>query len=181
MTFHLETKRLILRDIRPTDLEAMFRLDSDPIVHRYLGKKPRTTQEESKKDIAYIIDQYHNNGIGRWAAIEKSSGDFMGWSGLKLNNDLTYNDITNFYDVGYRFIPKYWGKGYATESALASLEYGFNTMNLKCINGIAEVDNIASNRVLQKIGLKFINTFNIDTVQAHWYELKKDDYAKTLS
>ena len=58
MVFHLETERLILRDIRPTDLKGMFRLDSDPLVHRYLGKKPRTSINESEKDIATIINQY---------------------------------------------------------------------------------------------------------------------------
>lgn len=180
-SFHLETKNLILRDVRPSDLEGMFRLDSNPIVHKYLGNNPRTTMEESEKDINYIIQQYKSNGIGRWAAIEKSSGDFIGWSGLKLNNDITYNNKTNYFDVGYRFIPKYWGNGYATESSIAALEYGFKVLNLKLITGIAEVDNIASNRVLQKIGLQFVNTFKIENVDAHWYELKKEDYEQTVS
>ena len=180
-SFHIETKNLILRSVRPSDIEGMFRLDSDPIVHKYLGNTPRTTIEDSEKDINYIIKQYKTNGIGRWAVIEKSSGDFIGWSGLKYNNDVTYNNTTNFYDIGYRFIPKYWGKGYATESSIAALKYGFKELNLDLINGIAEVDNIASNKVLQKIGLRFVNTFKIENVDAHWYELKKEDYEQTVS
>ncbi len=106
-TFHFETKNLILREVRPTDLEGMFRLDSDPLVHKYLGKKHRTSIEESKKDIHYITQQYEKNGIGRWAAIEKSSGDFIGWSGLRLNSDLTFNDKTNFYEMENDFKPFY--------------------------------------------------------------------------
>ena len=179
--FYIETRHLILRNLEPSDLKGMFRLDSDPLVHTYLGNKPVKTLTESEDIIKAIVKQYHTIGIGRWAAIEKSSGDFIGWSGLRFNNDLTYNDTTNFYDVGYRFIPKYWGKGYATESAVAALDYGFNQMNLETINGIAEIGNLASNRVLQKIGLQFINTFNIDDKKAHWYQLKKDEYAKAVS
>jgi ribosomal-protein-alanine N-acetyltransferase len=180
-TFKIETKNLILRHLTLNDLEDMFELDSSPIVHKYLGNKPVTSIEQSKKGIEFNIQQHIDRGIARWANIEKSSGDFIGWSGLRLNSDLTYNNKTNFYDVGYRFIPRYWGKGYATESSIAALDYGFNTMNLKLINGISEIENIASNKVLQKIGLQFVNTFKIDSVEAHWYELKKENYAKTMS
>ena len=182
MQFYIETDRLILRDILDSDLEGMFQLDSNPIVHKYLGNKPVKTRKEIKDVIAFIQQQYKERGIGRWAAIEKSSGDFIGWSGLKLNmKDEELNNKVNFYDVGYRFIPRYWGKKYATESALAALEYGFNTMNLKTIVGAAEEENIASNKVLQKIGLKYINHFFVDGVTALWYELKKEEYEKTMS
>lgn len=179
--FQIETKHLILRHLKPSDVEGMFELDSNPIVHKYLGNNPVTTIEQSKKDIEFNLKQHKERGIARWATIEKSSGDFIGWSGLRLNSDLTYNNKTNFYDVGYRFIPRYWGKGYATESSIAALDYGFNTMNLELINGISEIENIASSKVLQKIGLRFINKFKIDAIEAYWYELKKEDYAKTMS
>jgi len=86
------------------------------------------------------------------------------------------NNKINFYDVGYRFIPRYWRKGYATESALALLYYAFNTMKLKIVVGMAEVENIASNKVLCKIGLKYINDFPYENIIASWYELKKEDY-----
>lgn len=181
MKIYIETERLILREIMLTDAEGMFELDSNPIVHKYLGNKPVKTIEESKKQINNIRNQYVNQGIGRWAAIEKSSGDFIGWSGLKLNFEERMNNKINFYDVGYRFIPRYWGKGYATESALALLYYAFNTMKLKIVVGMAEVENIASNKVLGKIGLKYINDFPYENIIASWYELKKEDYDKTMS
>jgi ribosomal-protein-alanine N-acetyltransferase len=105
------------------------------------------------------------------------------WSGLKLNLDKKeeLNGKRNFYDIGYRFIPRFWGKGYATESALAVLDYGFNELNIKTIFGAAEIDNIASNKVLQKIGLRFINEFHFENGIANWYELKKEDYEQTMS
>ena len=177
MKFYLETERLILREIRESDLDAMFVLDSNATVHKYLGNKPITTKEQALKNIRYIQQQYNTFGIGRFAAIEKSSGDFIGWSGLKLNSGEKeeLNGIQDFIDIGYRFIPKYWGKGYATESSIATLKFGFEEMNYPVICGAADIDNIGSNKVLQKIGLRFINKFYFKETPCYWYELKKEE------
>ncbi len=183
MKFHIETERLILRELRLTDLDGMFELDSNIEVHKYLENKPIKTKKEAENNILFIQQQYKNFGIGRFAAIEKLSGDFIGWSGLKLNTGEkeVLNSKTGFYDIGYRLIPRYWGKGYASESAFATLDFGFKKLNIETICGAAEVSNIASNKVLQKIGLKFINEFDFEGVKANWYELKNKDYAKTMS
>ncbi len=183
MQFYLETERLILMDILESDVDGIFELDSSAIVHKYLGNNPIKTKEKAAEIIQFILQQYKNLGIGRFAAIEKSSGDFIGWPGLKLNTGEkeALNGKTEFYDIGYRFIPRYWGKGYATESSLATLEFGFNKLNLETIVGAAETENIASNKVLKKIELKFINQFDFEDGKANWYELKNSDYAKTMS
>jgi len=180
MKVYIETKRLMLREILPTDVEGMFELDSNIEVHKYLGNKPIKTKEEAVKIIQFVREQYKERGIGRFAAIEKSTGEFIGWSGLKLNLDEKeeLNGKRNFYDIGYRFIPRYWGNGYATESSLAILDFGFNELKLEVIYGAAEIDNIASNIVLKKIGLYFINEFHFEDGMAKWYELKKEDYEK---
>ena len=178
-----ETERLVLREIVPDDVNGIFELDSNPLVHKYLGNNPIKTKTKAEEIIKFIRQQYKELGIGRWACIEKSSGDFIGWSGLKLNTGEkeALNGKTEFYDIGFRLIPKYWGKGYATESAKAAMHYGFTTMNLPTIVGAAEVENKASNIVLQKIGLKFVNQFLYEEVPCNWYELKNEDYAKTMS
>lgn len=182
MKVFVETERLILREMLPTDVDGMFELDSDPLVHKYLGNKPIKTKEEALKVIEYVRNQYTERGIGRWVAIERSSGDFIGWSGLKLNmKGDELNGKVDFYDVGYRFIPRYWGKGYATESAIAALKYGFETMNLQTIVGAAEQANIGSNKVLKKIGLRFCNEFLYDNIKCNWYELNSDEYGKEMS
>lgn len=183
MQFYLETDRMIMRDVLETDLEGMFELDSNPIVHKYLGKNPIKTKEKAEEIIQFIQQQYKNLGIGRFAVIEKLSGDFIGWSGLKFNTGEkeALNGKTDFYDIGYRLIPRYWGKGYATESSLAAIKFGFKTLNIETMCGAAEIENIASNKVLQKIGLKFINEFKYENTKCNWYELKKKDYAKTMS
>ena len=161
----------------------MFELDSDPRVIKYLDMPPITTKDEAIKSINYIRRQYTERGVGRWAAIEKASGDFIGWSGLKLNKGEkeSLNNKYNFYDIGYRFIPRYWGKGYATESASVALDYGFRELDFDTIAGIALIGNIASNKVLRKIGLYHVEDFPYKDTQACWYELNKEDYEQAMS
>ena len=173
-TFHVETERLILRNILPTDVDGMFELDSDPDVHKYLGNTPLKSKTQSEEVIEFIIKQYSDFGIGRWAMINKQTNEFMGWSGLKLNTT-TINNHTYFYDIGYRIIKRFWGKGYATESALAALDYGFNRLNLNSIYGITEINNHASHKVLLKIGLKHIENFYDENFKTNlrWYNISK--------
>ena len=173
MKIYIETERLILREMLPSDAKGMFELDSNPIVHKYLGNNPVKTIEESQEMINNVRKQYINQGIGRWTAIEKSSGDFIGWSGLKLNFEKPLNSHINFYDIGYRFIQRYWGKGYATESSKVALDYGFNVMDLETVFGMADVNNKASNVILKKIGLQYIEDFKYDNQVVAWYELSK--------
>lgn len=180
MDFYIETDRLILRSLEHTDVDGIFKLDSNKEVHKYLGKNPISTKEQAEENINFIRKQYAKLGIGRFACIEKSSGDFMGWSGLKLNvgENEALNGHQNFIDIGYRFIPKYWNNGYGLESAKACLEFGFKQMNYETIYGAAEIENIGSNKILTKIGLKFINEFNYKDVKVNWYQLKKSEYGK---
>ncbi len=164
----IETERLFLRELVPEDAEGMFALDSDTEVHHYIGQQPVRTIEESRQVIEILRAQYAANGIGRWAVIEKTTGQFIGWSGLKLDKVLT-NGYINYYDLGYRFMTKHWGKGYATEAAKAWVKYGFETMGLKEIFGRVNVDNIASQKVIENAGLKYVNTFDCEGIKHKWY------------
>lgn len=183
MQFYIETERLIMRDILETDVDGMFELDSDPLVHKYLGNNPIKSRKKAAEIIQFIKQQYKNLSIGRFAAIEKSSGDFIGWTGLKFNTGEkeALNGKTDFYDIGFRFIPRYWGKGYATESSMAAINFGFSELNIETMCGAAEKGNMASNKILKKIGLKFVNEFTYENVPCNWYELKRNDYGKTMS
>jgi RimJ/RimL family protein N-acetyltransferase len=148
----------------------MFELDSDPEVHQYLGRRPIKTIEESRNLIAFIREQYNKNGIGRWAVVEKETQQFAGWAGLKLITE-PINHHTHYYDLGYRFIRRYWGKGFATEAAKASLVYGFGKMQLNEIYGMAHIHNMASQQVLTKVGLQYVETFDYEGDQMHWYKI----------
>ena len=174
MNIHIETERLIIRDIEEYDVEGIFKLDSDPDVHEFLGKQPITTIEQAREVIDYIRNQYVKNGIGRWAVIDKETGDFIGWSGLKYEDGV--REEFSYYDLGYRFRKKYWGKGIATETAVESLKYGFEILNLKEIGAAADVHHTASNKVLQKAGLKFVETFDFEGDPHNFYNLKKSEW-----
>ena len=171
---YVETDRLILREILEDDFKAFFELDSDPEVHRYLGNNPVQSIEQSIEMIKLVRQQYEKNGIGRWAIIDKKTKDFIGWTGLKYEQNLR-KDI-NYYDLGYRLKRKYWGQGIATETAIESLKYGFTKLDLKEICAAAHVDHIASNNILQKVGLKFIETFEYEGDTCNWYKIEKTNW-----
>lgn len=161
---------MLLRELYPSDDARMFVLDSNPEVHRYVGKKPVTDIEQVRAAIASIRQQYKDNGVGRWAVILKETNEFIGWAGLKLEKNVNGHD--QFYDLGYRFIQEHWGKGYATEAATAFLNYGFNRLNLEVINAWADSENKGSRNVLEKIGLQYVNTFQHHGEEEVWYEIK---------
>ena len=171
----VETPRLILREVLPSDVDGIFALDSDPEVVKYFPNQLMTDRAQAEKLIDYIRKQYQENGIGRWAIVEKESNNFVGWSGLKFVTD-TVNNQSHFYDVGYRLLRKFWGKGYATETAFASLEYGFNVMQLNEIFAGVHIENGASDRIITKIGMKRIGEFNFYESPHYWYALSKEDW-----
>jgi ribosomal-protein-alanine N-acetyltransferase len=164
-----------MRDMIDEDVRGMFAMDSDAEVHTFLGNKPISTIEEAEKMIASIKQQYIENGIGRWAVIEKDSGEFIGWSGFRLITDVV-NGKTQYYDLGYRFLKKHWGKGYASETAIASLKHGFTTLDFKEIVGIADVAHTASNTILKKVGLRKQNEFTYDGTLHNFYSLSKKEW-----
>lgn len=175
MKIFAETERLILRELLKSDADGMFELDSDPLVHQYLGNKTINNINQSIELIDFVRQQYIDHGIGRWAIIDKSTNDFIGWSGLKFVTELN-NGHQNYYDVGYRLIRKYWGKGIATETAIIALDYAFNTLNTNEVYAAAHCENGASNKILQKIGMNFIETFSYQNFMCNWYKIDKIDY-----
>lgn len=171
MKIYVETDRLILREILPEDEAGFFEMDSDPEVHKYLGNNPVTNIEQIREVIKMVRQQYIDNGIARWAMIEKSSGHFVGWSGLKLVKEM-HNQHINYVDLGYRLLRKYWGHGYATESATAARDYAFQAMNLTELIGVTDSGNLGSQNVLTKIGFQFVEQYEEDGMVLNWYRLR---------
>lgn len=144
------TNRLILRELIEDDAANMYQLNADPEVIRYTGDEPFESVAAARTFLANYRD-YKQNGMGRWAVIDKETQRVIGWCGLKRHDD-------GMVDLGYRFLKSEWGKGYATESSRGCLKYGFETLQLPQI--IARVDpaNIASVRVIEKLGFSFWKT-----------------------
>ena len=170
MNLILETDRLILRELKTSDIEAFFAMDCNPIVHQYLWNKPVQKIEETIEIIEFVRKQYADNGIGRFAIISNETNEFIGWAGLKYNTELVNNKI-NFYDIGYRLDEKFWGKGYASEASFAWQKYAFETMNIKTLDAAAHTKNIASNRILQKIGMQMTEQYLEDGISWNWYAM----------
>ncbi|WP_099769076.1 GNAT family N-acetyltransferase [Chryseobacterium sp. 52] len=162
----IETERLLLRELVINDAESFYELNLNPNVIKYTGNLPFATIEEARHFLQHYKD-YQKNGYGRWAVINKSDHEFLGWCGLK------YDETTGETDIGFRFFEKYWSKGFATESAKACLMYGFEKLNLEKIIGRAMSANIASIRVLEKMGLRFEKDFDFDGYKGVVYTIEK--------
>ncbi|WP_299160642.1 GNAT family N-acetyltransferase [uncultured Tenacibaculum sp.] len=165
----IETERLILRELMISDAEPFFNLNANSEVMRYTGDQPFSSISDAELFLKNYTD-YKKNGFGRWAVILKESNEFVGWCGLKLNEE-------EFIDLGFRFFQKDWGKGYATEAAKASLKYGFKNLNLTNIIGRASIDNKASVRVLEKIGMIFWKNDSCKGIEnSVYYKINKTQY-----
>ena len=170
MNIQFESERLLYRPITISDAEALFELDSNPNVHLYLGNNPVTSIDEVLGYINSIQQQYSNYGIGRFAVVLKETNEVMGWAGLKYITEPENNHV-NFYDLGYRLQEKHWRKGYALEAAKAWLDYGFNEMDIQKMYASAHVDNLGSNTILQRIGMKQNGQFYWEDLLCNWYEI----------
>lgn len=175
----IETERLILREMDMSDLGGMFELDSDPEVLKFIGIPAFTRVEQSEAMINELLLQYKENGIGRWAVVDKATGDFLGWSGLKFYKE-SINNHQNFYELGYRFMKKYWGKGYATETAKAWLQYGFEELNADAIYAMTELEHFASKNVLEKVGFTNVEVFDYDGEDLDWLRITKEEWDNFL-
>ena len=146
----LETERLFLRKLSTDDAEFILDLLNQPSFIHYIGDRGvRTLEDASRYILNGVVSSYERFGFGMYLTLLKEGEVPIGICGLVKRD--TLEDV----DIGFAFLPQYWSKGYAFESASAVLAYGRNTLGLKRILGIATTDNTGSVRVLEKIGLKF--------------------------
>ena len=171
----LETKRTILCHLTPEDAAIFYLLNLNPDVLKFTGDVPFQSIEEARIFLKNY-DQYERYGVGRLAVIEKESNKFIGWCGLK------YSPEKREYDLGFRFFQSFWKQGFATETALACINYGFNAFSLPEIIGRAMTENIASVKVLEKIGMKFRKDFDFDGKKGVIFSITKSEfYQSSLS
>jgi RimJ/RimL family protein N-acetyltransferase len=163
----LETQRTFLREITVSDAENAYVLNLDPEVIQYTGDDSFESIEQARRFLENY-DHYSTYGFGRWAIITKTDNEFIGWCGLKFTADL------NEFDIGFRLFKKHWNKGYATETAKACIDLGFEQFGMTTIVGRAMKANIGSIRVLEKIGLTYKSTFDFDGQEGVIYQIEKN-------
>jgi RimJ/RimL family protein N-acetyltransferase len=166
----LETERLIIREHNLSDTTFSFELNSNPLVTRYTGDRAFENLQAAENLVYYVMNQYKENGYGRWLVALKDSNEPIGWCGLKFHTD------TKETDIGYRFLESAWGKGYATESAKACIDYGFKHFNLDHIIGNDMKENLASINVFKKLGMTYLKDTLIDNIPSVTYELYKQNF-----
>jgi RimJ/RimL family protein N-acetyltransferase len=152
----LETERMILRRFKETDADNLFALDNDPEVMRFINGGILTPQDVFLRDLFPVFLKYDPQypGYGFWALIEKSSGTFLGW--------LSFRPITGLQQeviIGFRLRKTAWGKGYASEGARAMLNKGFRQMGVERVQATTYQDNLASQCVLEKLGMRLVRRF----------------------
>lgn len=146
----IETERLTLRHLSTDDAPFILELLNDPSFIQNIGDRNVRTIADAESYITKgPVTSYEKNGFGLDLVVLKETGESIGMCGL-IKRD-TLEDV----DIGYAFLPRFWSKGYAVESASAVLEYGQQVHGLKRIVGITLEENKGSVRVLEKIGLKF--------------------------
>ena len=171
----LETERLILREMVPSDAEDMLRLHSHPKVQLYTGEQTIVTFEGIQDKIREKTDEYRKYGYGRWVTILKDGMQFVGWAGLSYLPE--FDEI----DLGYRFLPEFWGRGLATEVSRAILNYGFEELKMERIIAMAMEENKASIRIMQKVGMQFekLAPYEPGSIDVVWYSLSRQDHEKS--
>jgi len=150
-----ETPRLILRPPAASDIDALDEMDSDPEVMRYIGDGSvrARTKTETAAMVAASARGWDKRGYGWLAVASPESDEFLGWVSLGVPEFLP--EVLPAVEIGWRFLRKHWGRGYATEAARPLLHYGLTDCGIERILSIRHMDNIASQRVMEKLGLRF--------------------------
>ncbi|WP_069167535.1 GNAT family N-acetyltransferase [Nocardia altamirensis] len=153
----LDTERLTLRRFTEDDVDLLVELDSDLEVMRYLTGEPTPRSEIEDEVLPRILRDYERGPAGRWAAIERASGRFVGWLALQPPEDGGVAEV----ELGYRLESSVWGRGYATEGARALLRTAFTELGVERVWAQTMAVNGASRRVLEKAGLRYLRTFHL--------------------
>ncbi|KAA3655962.1 MAG: N-acetyltransferase [Chloroflexi bacterium] len=146
----ITTERLCLRPFSPTNAPTLHQIISGEDVLKYFPGSQPPTLEQVQKMITRLLDHWQTYGYGLWAVTLPETGALMGRCGLQ------YLPETDEVEIDFIIDRRYWGRGFATEAGIASMKFGFETLNLTSIVGIVHPDNVASQRVLTKVGMQFV-------------------------
>jgi len=172
----LSTSHLTLRPfLRTHDAPALHTILNEKDILRYFPTLQAPTLEQTQKFITRQLEHWKDHGFGWWAVTHRENRTLLGWNGLQ------YLPETDEIEVGFLLSKTYWGKGFATEGARASLQYGFEELKLEQIVGIVHPQNLASQKVLKKSGLSFTREDEYFGMQVHRYEVNVSTFKKPKS
>lgn len=166
----LETERLLLRGFTSEDLDDLASLNADAEVMRYIGEGRPQTRAQTQARLNAILDHWGRHGFGLCAVVDKATLEFIGFCGLQFLED------TSEIEVGYRLARRFWHRGIATEAARACLRHGFEDLDLNRIVAIVQPANLASQRVIEKIGLRYVKNSRFYNSDVRYYEITRERY-----
>jgi RimJ/RimL family protein N-acetyltransferase len=155
----LESERMFLRQFTTDDADLLFRLDNDADVMLYVNGGIPVPLEEIVLDLAWFLSYYERfDGYGFWAAVEKTTGRFLGWFHFRPDEGAGPLEP----ELGYRLHRFAWNQGYATEGSRALVSKGFTELGVERVTAHAMAVNVGSRRVMEKAGLRFVRTLHHD-------------------
>lgn len=152
----IETDRLVIRSFEISDIDAYAAIVADPRVTRYLSSSAPHSFKEASDYVLAVVEEEANSGIVRYAVELKENGRLIGFCGFKQIGDAV--------DLGWRYGHEFWGRGYGSEAALAVMRYGIEILKLNNIFSVAMVKNVASVKIIEKLGYKEHEVFQKDGI-----------------
>lgn len=168
----IQTPRLVLRPLEPGDAPVLYRIHQSDGVLQYF---PSTTPPPLEKVERFIAGQqahWDKYGYGNWGVLPDGAAEIAGWAGLQYLPELGETE------VGFLFDRPFWGKGYATEAALAALRFGFEHFELDHILALVHPENLASRRVLEKCAMRYDETISLWGIKLMRYRLERPESLK---
>jgi RimJ/RimL family protein N-acetyltransferase len=150
---NIETPRLVLRRPLPEDVRPLAELNADPEVMKYIGDGGVRTPEQTAEGLARAIREWDEQGYGLFAMDRRDTGEYVGW--VTLAAPVFLPEVLPAIEIGWRLARPHWGQGFATEGAREVLRFGFETCGFERLLSIRHLENEASRRVMEKLGLHY--------------------------
>jgi len=181
----IETARLRLRPFTLDDLNSFASICSEPEVMKYIGAGKPVSKEEAEPHLSGYINYWEKHGFGRFAVTHKQRGELIGYCGFRVFNYPELRLFDDTHEIVFPVKKSSWGKGLASEAARACLRYGFEHLKFELIVAITRSENIASQEVLERIGMKcgsHVSYMDLDCVvyEILWGGFQPDDFLYIL-
>ncbi|HEY70002.1 MAG TPA: GNAT family N-acetyltransferase [Anaerolineae bacterium] len=164
------TRRLTLRPFREEDVVRLHEILSEEDILRYFPNPGTPTLDQIHKLIANQLKHWEQHGFGWWAVEPIGEHQLIGWNGLQYLPD------TDEIEVGFLLSTPYWNQGFATEGARAGLEFAFGKLGLKQVVAIVHPENKASQRVIEKLDMRFTHEAEYFDMNVYRYEINRKEY-----
>ena len=165
----LETERLLLSPWQAADWTAFRPIATDPEVMRYITGGVPWSDERIRSFVDCQVQLYEERAFCRWKLVEKATGDMIGFCGVGLWHDAP--------EIGWWLARTCWGRGLATEAARVALDDILVRIKLERVISVAMPANVASIRIMQKLGLRFVRNFENEGVPLVQYAIERPQYA----